>query len=126
MIGGELYILFAVGGKKWAPQCHMMKLKKGGDILKSEDWEAPVRVCRRDGSYLTRDGITLDMTYFKVNDISYLAWSYRYGINSPSDTGSMIYIATTDEKKPWVLTSEPVLLSRPLFGWENTAGTINN
>lgn len=126
VIGGELYILFAVGGKEWAPQCHMMKLKKGGDILKSEDWETPVRVCRKDGSYLTRDGITLDMTYFKVNNISYLAWSYRYGINSPSDTGSMIYIATTDEKKPWVLTSEPVLLSRPLFGWENTAGTINN
>ena len=126
VIGGELYILFAVGGKAWSPQCHMMKLKKGGDLLKSEDWEEPVRVRRRDGSYLTQDGITLDMTYFKVNNISYLAWSYRYGINSPSDTGSMIYIATTDETKPWVLTSEPVLLSRPLFGWENTAGTINN
>ena len=27
-IGGELYILFAVSGVKWGPQCHMMKLKK--------------------------------------------------------------------------------------------------
>ena len=126
VIGGELYILFAVSGKEWSPQCHMMKLKKGGEILKSEDWEEPVRVCRGDGNYLTQDGITLDMTYFKVQDTSYLVWSYRYGINSPLDTGSMLYIATTDETKPWVLTSEPVLLSRPLFGWENIAGTINN
>ena len=42
------------------------------------------------------------------------------------DTGSMLYIATIDEKEPWVLTSEPVLLSRPLYGWENNSGTINN
>lgn len=126
VIGGELYILFAVGGKQWAPQCHMMKLKKGGEIMNPEDWETPVRVKRQDGSFLTENGITLDMTYFKVKDTSYLAWSYRFGIGTPLDTGSMLYIATTDEKKPWVLTSEPVLLSRPLFGWENTQGTINN
>ena len=126
LIGGELYLLFAVSGKEWSPQCHMMKLKKNGDILKSEDWEDPVRVCKKDGSYLTEDGITLDMTYFKVNNISYVVWSYRYGINSLLDTGSMLYIATIDETKPWVLTSDPVLLSRPLFGWENTDGTINN
>ena len=126
VIGGELYILFAVGGKQWAPQCHMMKLKKGGEIMNPEDWETPVRVKRQDGSFLTEDGITLDMTYFKIKDTSYLAWSYRFGIGTPLDTGSMIYIATTDEKTPWVLTSEPVLLTRPLFGWENTQGTINN
>lgn len=126
VIGEELYILFAVGGKQWAPQCHMMKLKKGGEIMNPEDWETPVRVQRQDGSFLTEDGITLDMTYFKVKDTSYLAWSYRFGIGTPLDTGSMIYIATTDEEKPWVLTGEPVLLSRPLYGWENTGGTINN
>lgn len=126
VIGGELYILFAVGGRQWAPQCHMMKLKKGGDIMNPGDWEDPIRVCKKDGTFLTEDGITLDMTYFKVQDTSYLAWSYRYGIGTPLDTGSMIYIATTDEKKPWVLTSEPVLISRPLYGWENTEGTINN
>lgn len=126
IIGGDLYILFAVSGKTWAPQCHMMKLKKNGDIMKSEDWEDPIRVCRADGSYLTTDGISLDMTYFNVKNVSYLVWSYRFAIGTSKDTGSMLYIATTDEKRPWVLTSDPVLLSRPLFGWENTAGTINN
>ena len=38
----------------------------------------------------------------------------------------MLYIATIDEENPTILTSEPVLLSRPLFGWENIQGTINN
>ncbi len=28
VIGGELYILFAVSGTQWGPQCHLMKLKK--------------------------------------------------------------------------------------------------
>ena len=39
IIGGELYILFAVSGVKWGPQCHMMKLKKGGSIINAADWD---------------------------------------------------------------------------------------
>lgn len=126
IIGGELYILFAVGGKQWAPQCHMMKLKKGGDIMNASDWDTPVRVKLADGTPLGQGGITLDMTYFKADGTSCLLWSYRKGIGSPLDTGSMIYIATVDENNPTVLTSDPVLLSRPLFGWENIQRTINN
>lgn len=126
IIGDELYILFAVGPRKWGPQCHMMKLKKGGDIMKAEDWETPIRVKKKDGSYLSEDGITLDMTYFKAGGVSCLIWSYRKNIGTPKDSGSMLYIATTDESNPTVLTSDPVLLSRPLFGWENIQGTINN
>lgn len=126
VIGGELYILFAVGGEEWGPQCHMMKLIKGGDILNSNDWENPIRVVKKDGTYLATGSITLDMTYFSVEDVSYIVWSYRSHIGTPKDTGSMLYIATIDPKKPWILTSEPVLLSRPLFGWENNDQTINN
>lgn len=126
VIGDSLYILFAVSDHNWGPQCHMMRLKENGDIMKPEDWEDPVRVKRMDDHFLTEDGITLDMTYFESVGKSYLVWSYRYGIGSPLDTGSMLYIATTDPKTPWILTSEPVLLSRPLFGWENQSGTINN
>lgn len=126
VIGGALYILFAVGGKQWAPQCHMMRLKTGGQITDAAAWEEPVRVCRADGRPLTEDGITLDMTYFKAGSRSYVCWSYRYGIGTPKDTGSMLYIASVDETCPYRLTSEPVLLSRPLYGWENISGTINN
>ncbi len=126
VIGGELYILFAIGGKVWGPQCWLMRLKKDGDITKACDWEEPVRVKRKDGGWLAQDGITLDMTYLKAGGSSYMVWSYRKGIGTAADTGSMLYIATVDESKPWILTSDPVLLSRPLYGWENVSHTINN
>ncbi len=126
VIGGELYILFAIGGKVWGPQCWLMRLKKDGDITKACDWEEPVRVKRKDGGWLAQDGITLDMTYLKAGGSSYMVWSYRRGIGTAADTGSMLYIATVDESKPWILTSDPVLLSRPLYGWENVSHTINN
>jgi GH43 family beta-xylosidase len=125
-IGEDLYILFAVSGTVWGPQCHAMKLKKRGNILNPTDWEEPIRVRRMDGAYLAEDGITLDMTYFKTDGVSCMVWSYRKGIGTPYDTGSMLYIATVDETNPTILTSEPVLLSRPLYGWENIQGTINN
>ena len=126
VIGGELYILFAIGGKVWGPQCWLMRLKKDGDITKACDWEEPVRVRRKDGSWLAEDGITLDMTYLKAGENSYMVWSYRRGIGTAADTGSMLYIAAVDEREPWKLTSDPVLLSRPLYGWENVSHTINN
>lgn len=128
IIGGELYLLFAVSDRTWGPQCHLMKLKKDGDILNPDDWSEPVRIKRADGSWLTEEeaGITLDMTYLKAGERSYVIWSYRQHTMKPGDTGSMLYIATVDEKNPGQLTSDPVLLSRPLFGWENVSGTINN
>lgn len=126
VIGGELYILFAVSGTKWGPQCHLMKLKKGGSLTDPESWEDPVRIRRMDGRPLTEDGITLDMTYLKTGERSYYIWSYRRNIGTALDTGSMLYIAAVDEAAPWQLASEPVLLSRPLYGWENVNHTINN
>lgn len=126
VIGGKLYILFAVSGHVWGPQCHLLKWKEGQPLIKAESWEDPVRVRRQDGSYLTEDGITLDMTYLKTKRQSYVVWSYRRDMGKPLDTGSMLCIAAVDEREPWKLTSEPVLLSRPLFGWENVDNTINN
>lgn len=126
VIGEELYILFAVGGKQWSPQCHLMKFKKGGSIISPESWEEPIRVVKQDGSFLGTKGITLDMTYIKSGEDSYMVWSYREHCMAPGDTGSMLYIASVDEKEPWKLTSEPVLLTRPLYGWENVSNTINN
>ena len=126
VIGGELYLLFAVSGQVWGPQCHLMRLKKGRSIINPESWEEPVRVRRKDGRWLAEDGITLDMTCLKTSRSAYLVWSYRRNIGTKLDTGSMLYIAAVDENEPWKLAREPVLLSRPLFGWENLMGTINN
>lgn len=126
VIGSSLYILFAVGGKQWGPQCWLMRHRDGFDLIDPKGWETPVRVVRKDGSALCADGITLDMTYVKANHASYMVWSYRRGIGTDKDTGSMLMIAAVDEAEPWKLASDPVLLSRPLLGWENVNGTINN
>ncbi|NLN46667.1 MAG: family 43 glycosylhydrolase [Clostridiaceae bacterium] len=128
-IGGCLYILFAVSAvddRIPQPQCQMMRLKPGGDLIDPASWEDPVPVRRADGSSLGTSGITLDMTYLESPRASYLIWSAREHFTTPLDTGSMLYIATTDPARPWILTSDPVLLSRPLFGWENIERTINN
>ena len=126
VINGRLTILLALGGKVWGPQCHMMFLKEGGDPTRAEDWETPVRVCLADRQPLTQKGITLDMTYVHAASGSYLVWSYREHIGEAKDTGSMLMIARVDEKTPWKLTSDPIVLSRPLFAWENRDRTINN
>lgn len=126
IVDGQMYIFFAVGGKEWGPQCHVMKLKEDGKITDPNSWTDPIKVIKKDGSNLADDGITLDMTYLSVDGTSYVVWSYRRGIGNPNDTGSMLYIATVDPGRPWQLTSEPVLLSRPLYGWENIEETINN
>lgn len=126
VIGGQLYILFAVSGEQWGPQCHVMKLKEGGEITDPDSWTDPIRVVKKDGTYLSETGITLDMTYLEANQTSYVIWSERYRIGRPDDSGSMLYIGTVDPEAPWQLTSDPVLLSRPLYGWENNERTINN
>ena len=126
VIGGELYILFAVSGHTWGPQCHMMKKKKTGRIIDEDAWEEPVRVVRKDGSPLAEGPITLDMTFVSANRGAWVIWSYREHIGTLLDSGSMLYIAPVDEREPWRLTGEPVLLTRPLYGWENVSGTINN
>ncbi len=123
IIGGELCILFAVGGKKWDPQSHIMKLRRGGSISSPDGWEAPVRICKMNGEYISTKDITLDMTFFRFGGKAYYCWSQRH--LSP-DSGSMLYVAEVDEADPTRLASEPVLISRPLYGWENQSGTVNN
>ncbi len=126
VIGGRLCILFALGGEVWGPQCHIMRLREGGSILRAEDWEEPIRVRRQDGRPLTEDGITLDMTFLPTKRGAYMIWSYRQHIGTPLDSGSMLYIGAVREEEPWVILGDPVLLTRPLYGWENVDGTINN
>ncbi len=86
--------------------------------MKASDWEMPVRVVKKDGSYLYGEqGITLDMTEFEVNGRVYAAWSQRQF--HPVDQGAWLYIAQLDPEEPWKLISDPVLLSMPEYGWAN-------
>jgi beta-xylosidase len=117
-VGGSIYIFFASDPQtgQFNPQCRVMKLRDGGDMTKAADWEQPIRVKGKDGtsnlSDLVIGGITLDMTTFNVNGTQYLMWSQSAG-------NSWIYLATVDESQPWVLTSDPLLIAKPDYGWDN-------
>lgn len=126
VINEELYLIFAVSNENWGPQCHIMKLKENGDILNPADWENPKKVTAPGGKKLGENGITLDMTYVKSGNRHYYVWSYREKIGSPLDSGSMLMVGEFNPENPYELITEPVCLSRPLYGFENTNGTINN
>ena len=120
VIKGDLYIFLAVTpGEFFWEESNVMKLKKGGNPARREDWSKPERVRRRDGSFLCEAGktISLDMTVIEGEDRCYAVWSQRQFL--PADLGAWLYIALIDPERPWRLTSDPVLLSKPEYGWEN-------
>ncbi len=119
VINDKLYVFHAGTAEGfYQEQCHVMALKENGNPMKASDWEMPVRVIKKDGSYLyTEAGITLDMTVFASGGKHYVCWSQRQF--KPVDQGAFLFIATIDPQKPWMLTSDPVLLSMPEYSWAN-------
>lgn len=119
-IDGKLYLFHAcTPGPFFCEESHLMELREGGDPLCKEDWSRPRRIVRRDGSELCEQGkvITLDMTEFEWQGELYVIWSQRQFL--PKDLGAWLYVAKLNRKKPWMLDSDPVLLSKPEYGWAN-------
>lgn len=119
-IDGKLYIFLALtSGEFFYEESHVMELKEGGNPSNKEDWLMPHRVVKADGSNICEEGrvITLDMTCFEWQNEYYAVWAQREFL--PDDLGSWLYIAKINRKEPWKLASEPVVLSKPDYGWAN-------
>lgn len=119
-IGGKLYLFLAITPDEFfCEESHVMELREGGNPSHREDWSEPRRVVRRDGSELCEAGktITLDMTCFFWEGDYYVVWSQRQFL--PKDLGAWLYIAKLNADEPWKLSSEPVILSKPEYGWAN-------
>ena len=119
-INGRLYIFHAATpGEFFYEESHVMELKEGGNPVCKEDWSAPRRVVRKDGSDICEAGkeITLDMTCFEWEGIYYAVWSQRQFL--PKDLGAWLYIARLNPDEPWKLLTNPVVLSKPEYGWAN-------
>lgn len=122
IIRGVPYVFTTVGKHQWyTVRCHVLRCN--GDPANSEDWEAPRLMLKPNGTELNEKGISLDMTYFCVDGVHYVMWSNRvvlgggdaYGPDcEPADT----YIATIDPDEPWQLTTNPVCITRPKYGWD--------
>nr|WP_144928519.1 family 43 glycosylhydrolase [Paenibacillus bovis] len=120
VINDDLYIFFAATPEQFLhEEAHVMKLKKGGNPICKDDWTEPKRVVKRDGSFLCEAGktISLDMTVFKYNGDYYASWSERQFV--PVDIGAWIYLAKIDPLEPWKLITDPILLTKPDYGWAN-------
>lgn len=119
-IEGRLYIFHAATpGEFFCEESHVMVLKEGGNPVCREDWSAPKRVVKKDGSDICEAGkeITLDMTCFAWQGEYYAVWSQRQFL--PRDLGAWLYIAKLNPDEPWKLLTDPVLLSKPEYGWAN-------
>ncbi len=119
-IQGKLYIFHAATpGEFFQEESHVMELKEGGDPVNVAHWSIPRRVVKKDGSDLCEAGktITLDMTCFQWEGDYYVIWSQRQFL--PKDLGAWLYIAKVDPQEPWKLTTDPVILSKPDYGWAN-------
>ncbi len=119
-INGNLYIFHAATtGEFFWEESNIMILKKGGSPINKEDWSRPRRIVKADGSDLCEAGkeITLDMTVWQWDGTWYACWSQRQFL--PKDLGAWLYIAKINPDEPWRLASEPVVLSKPDYGWGN-------
>ena len=119
-INGTLYIFHAAtpGEFFWEESC-LMTLREGGNPARREDWSAPRRIVKKDGSNLCEEGktISLDMTCFAWGSEWYVIWSQREFL--PKDLGAWLYIAKLNPEEPWRLATDPVVLSKPDYGWGN-------
>ena len=119
-IDGKWYIFHAATpGEFFWEESHVMALCEGGNPTCREDWSAPKRVVKADGSDICEAGkeITLDMTVFYWEGEYYAIWSQRQFL--PKDLGAWLYIAKINPKEPWKLASEPIVLLKPDYGWSN-------
>ena len=126
VVNGRLCVFFAAGNPHWyTVQCHVMVMA-GGDPLDAASWETPQRCRTIEGGVLCPDGITLDMTCFTVHETPYVVWAQRVMRLEEQEFGnSDLYIASVDPEKPWQLTSEPVCICRPSYGWDRIDTTVD-
>lgn len=118
IIEGRLCIFHAATPAKFEnEQSHVMRLKENGNPMLKSDWEVPRRVVKKDNSPLIEGGITLDMTVIQNKGRHFVVWSQRQLF--PDDLGAWLYIAEIDGKEPWKLITDPIVLARPTYGWEN-------
>lgn len=133
VINGKLSILAAISANgKWDDvQCHIITLDAGKDPMVKTNWNTPQRILRTDGSDLVNKdgakmGISLDMTYLEDDGNHYYLWSARYTNNYAGTTGDAhIAIAKFDPSDPTRLITDPVIMSRPDFGWENASTNVD-
>lgn len=116
-IGDSWYIFTTASNSSsnvWGIRPYILKAT-GDNLMDSKNWTMLGQMkAKATDSAFTR--FSLDMTYFKCNGKSYVAWAEINNVSS-------IYLATVDPSNPQQLTSNAVLVSAPQYAWETSDGT---
>jgi GH43 family beta-xylosidase len=127
VIGGVPCVMTTVGRGGWTT-VQAVVVRCLGDPADPDAWEEPRRVVRADGSPLTPDGISLDMTYFEVGGVHHVMWSGRDVLDRDPDHAVLesadLFIATIDPAQPWRLTSDPARILLPTYGWQRCEAPV--
>jgi len=124
IIDGQLFVFHSATIDRFEDvQSYVMALKPNGNPMLASDWCEPKRVVKPNGDPLIKQGITLDMTEFQIDDHIYVTWSQRQFV--PNDLGAWLYIAEVDAAHPWQMISDPVVIAKPIYGWENNRAPVN-
>ena len=115
-IDDKWYIYFAAGEKEdiWKIRPYVLECKDSDPI--SGKWEEKGIIQSLTGDFAFSD-FSLDATTFEHKDKRYLVWAQKV-------TGiSNLYIA--EMANPWTISTEPVLISEPFYGWERIGFWVN-
>ena len=116
-IDGKWYIYFAAGERDdiWKIRPYVLECQ-GENPLEDEWTEKGIIQCSVENSEAFTD-FSLDATTFQHNGIRYLVWAQKV-------TGiSNLYIAKMSN--PWTISTKPVLISEPFYGWERIGFWVN-
>lgn len=126
IVGGKLCVFFAAGMPHWYTVQSRVMWLEGDDPTDAACWSKPQRMEKTNGGNLTNGEITLDMTVIHGEKADYVVWSQRLIIPEPLQCATAdLMIARLDSEHPWRLASEPVVLSRPEYGWERIHSAVN-
>lgn len=116
-IGGVWYIFFAAGSSDnvWAIRPYVLRCD--GDP-ETGTWTECGQMQAAAGDDSSFQNFSLDMTYFSAGGKHYVIWAEIKGDSS-------LFMAEIDPAAPWQLTSRPILLTKPEYGWEKVNNRVN-
>src|SRR5699024_3387263 len=130
VIHDKLYCFLAISvNNDWHGVQAYVRVLEGDDPMNSDHWSKPKRVVDQEGSFLSDPvekeySISLDMTYFEHQGISYVCWSQPKWFGEDQERASL-YLATVDPEEPWILTRPAVQICRNEYGWDRNGGSAS-
>ena len=117
-IDGRIYIFFAGANSDdvWHIRPYMLRLE--GNNPMEDSWTELGKVKASEGDDVSFNSFSLDMTHFEHKGKHYLIWAEIIGDSS-------LFMAEIDPKEPDVLTSKPILLTKPEYDWEKVVYRVN-